>query len=209
MKYFVIGFNKTATTSFHTLFLQNGIKSQHTEYQWDTDTFDAFSDGGEDQNYLNLDQKYPDAVFILNTRRLDDWLMSRFKHGIAHPFPTPNWAYPPTHKLCIHWINRREHYYKTLLNYFKERPHKLIIVCIDKVNWIRFVCQHLGFQNSTYITENVRQTFQSPQHKGAIGIIKNTFRHLRYTDSESQSNILFQDPVLTAHYLSLYKNNIL
>ena len=28
-KYFVIGFNKTATTTFHNIFLENNLRSQH------------------------------------------------------------------------------------------------------------------------------------------------------------------------------------
>ena len=81
-KYFVIGFNKTATTSFHHLFLKNNLTSQHAGGIWDTDKFKCFSDNGNLNNYKELDLKYENSIFILNVRHLDKWLISRFKHGL-------------------------------------------------------------------------------------------------------------------------------
>ena len=43
-KIFVIGFNKTATTTFHKLFLANKLKSEHKTV-WHPEKFDCFSDG--------------------------------------------------------------------------------------------------------------------------------------------------------------------
>jgi hypothetical protein len=93
-KYFVIGFNKTATLTFHELFLQNGLSSYHDgdskfrglvpkgTINWNTDLHTCFSDNGNYQDYKLLDTKYPNSIFILNVRRLDEWLVSRFKHGL-------------------------------------------------------------------------------------------------------------------------------
>ena len=40
-KYFVIGFNKTATCTFHNLFIKNNLTSQHTS-DWNTDQYTCF-----------------------------------------------------------------------------------------------------------------------------------------------------------------------
>ena len=37
-KYFVIGFNKTATSTFHNLFLKNNLKSQHIT-KWEIEKY--------------------------------------------------------------------------------------------------------------------------------------------------------------------------
>ena len=99
-KYFVIGFNKTATTTFHNLFLQNNLKSQHMKSRyWDTSTYDCFSDITSGDNiWKNLDKIYTDAVFILNIRNLDKWLISRFKHGLRGMLK-------PIGHILIHMIN--------------------------------------------------------------------------------------------------------
>ncbi|MEP0938789.1 MAG: sulfotransferase [Cyclobacteriaceae bacterium] len=87
-KVFCIGFNKTGTTSLHAVFSdQLGLDSVHkTKWvYWSadkgksrTDEYDAFSDG-EAPLIKNLLKKYPDAYFILNTRPLKSWLISRHK----------------------------------------------------------------------------------------------------------------------------------
>lgn len=84
-KYFVIGFNKTATSTFHNLFLENNLTSQHfglSKSKWNTDNYQCFSDNGNLHNYKELDLKYENSIFILNVREIDNWLISRFKHGV-------------------------------------------------------------------------------------------------------------------------------
>jgi hypothetical protein len=101
---FIIGFNKTGTTSLHELFCKNGFASLH----WDSgraalrmkrninrgrpplrgydSKFRVFSDlnyfhpskiieGGS--FFKELDASYPDSYFILNTRPVDGWIKSR------------------------------------------------------------------------------------------------------------------------------------
>ena len=82
-KYFVIGFNKTATSTFHNLFLENNLTSQHTT-RWNTDKYECFSDNGHLNNYKKLDLKYENSIFILNVRELDKWLISRFNDYVGH-----------------------------------------------------------------------------------------------------------------------------
>ena len=128
-KYFVIGFNKTATVTFHNLFCENKLKSQHDGSKWETDKYTCFSDNGNLRNYRELDLKYKNSIFILNVRELDNWLISRFKHGLRRG-KKPNWAYPCTREKCIKWVNEREKFHMEILDYFTERPKKIIIVNI-------------------------------------------------------------------------------
>ena len=107
-KFFQIGFNKCGTTFIARLFDMNGIPAAHwlegalaediafarltgtrPLARW-ADTV-AFTDM-ESVRFLNmpiieafrdfafLDAHYPGAVFLLNTRRIDDWIASRYLH---------------------------------------------------------------------------------------------------------------------------------
>lgn len=104
---FLIGFNRTATKSFHHFFERNGFRSLH----WDNnglvekmlenvgenrrvlsgyEEFRAFSDLTliSDHSFFEgnsmfreLFQSYPSAYFILNNRNTQDWLDSRVRHN--------------------------------------------------------------------------------------------------------------------------------
>lgn len=113
-KVFVIGFNKTATTTIHDFFVANGYKSAH----WKVDRFtylakvmvsnamsyrpilsgisrfDVYSDMNYVEDDLVLEANYlfreiydqhPEAYFLLNTRDMDAWIRSRSEH--ARPGP--------------------------------------------------------------------------------------------------------------------------
>ncbi|WP_135817349.1 glycosyl transferase family 90 [Paracoccus liaowanqingii] len=108
-KFFQIGFNKCGTTFIARLFDMNGIPAAHwlegalaedIAYaklagrkplaRW-ADKVTAFTDM-ESVRFLNmpvieafkdyalLDRHYPGSVFLLNTRRVEDWIVSRYLH---------------------------------------------------------------------------------------------------------------------------------
>ena len=103
-KIFQIGFNKCGTTSIHQFLLNNGINSIHWEGGKIADeiiknqstknplgiysNFEAFTDFENPyknyyphlRHYKLLDEKYPNSIFILNTRNVDDWIRSRMNH---------------------------------------------------------------------------------------------------------------------------------
>ena len=146
-KYFCIGFNKTATSTLHTLFLKNNLKSQHTKSElWNTSKFDCFSDiRSGDTCWKKLDKEYNNAIFILNVRELDKWLISRFKHGLRKSRRKKhNWASTCTHEKCRDWINLREKVHKEILYYFSEKTNKIIIVNIDREGWMHYLCSQLN-----------------------------------------------------------------
>jgi hypothetical protein len=152
-KIFVIGYNKTASTTLHNIFIKNNLKSQHGKV-WDVENFDCFSD--QNSNSLKWKEyyyKYPSSVFILNTRDLRKWIISRFKHCYLKKF---KWGFPPTEELVEKWINSRNIYFYKILKFFKKDPNRLIIVNIDQKNWINFVCKFLEIK-SYNIMSNVNK----------------------------------------------------
>ena len=104
-KLFVLGHNKTATSSMHDLFIKNGYKSYHWELgilsQKIKQNFSSnskllkgiddahlYSDINQIDGYLSayklfpqLDLEYPGSYFIYNYRNVDEWLISRTKHA--------------------------------------------------------------------------------------------------------------------------------
>ena len=89
-KIFLIGYNKTATSSADAFFNSNGLNTYHggglNEGDWNIDKYDTFSDqhpeGTNFFKFRKCHKNYPDSLFILNTRKLKDWLLSRCGHSI-------------------------------------------------------------------------------------------------------------------------------
>ena len=110
-KIFIIGLNKTATSTIHHMFLQNNFKSVH----WDLPRYSKYKQNGIEESVLNnlknnnnlldkeldenfqvfsdiqnlsinfelLDIQYPNSLFIYNYRNINNWILSRlnFLHG--------------------------------------------------------------------------------------------------------------------------------
>ena len=199
-KYFVIGFNKTATSTFHNLFLKNNLKSQHGAGQrWKTDKYTCFADHGNLNNYRELDLKYENSIFILNVRELDKWLISRFKHGLRKKV---KWAYPCTYEKCKKWIYEREIFHLEILDYFSKRPNKIIIVNIERKGWINYLCSQLHFKNKNIKSKNVHKT--SMYHKKIVELVNKTLEQLNY----DKKTILFPNKELLNKYTTIYNNYI-
>ena len=199
--YFVIGFNKTAKYTLYNLFLKNNLTSQHATL-WNTDKYACFSDNGNLNNYKELDLKYENSIFILNVRELDKWLISRFKHGLRKK---ENWAYPYTREKCIEWINQREKYHMEILDYFTERPEKIIIVNIDREGWMKYLCSVLHFKNNNIESENVDKTlYDNEDHKKIYELVNKTLEELNY----DKKITLFPNKELLNKYITIYNNYI-
>ncbi|HKK15615.1 MAG TPA: hypothetical protein VJ981_02845 [Gammaproteobacteria bacterium] len=144
-KIFCVGFNKTGTASLHLLFKLWGMKSLHclyNELSFDDELFSEFQCfcDGESHDFKGLDKAFTGSKFILTTRRLDDWLVSRIKHveyrrsinktGLMRREYEQN---PET--ALNNWINRRVVYYREIQNYFSGRDDTFIKVNIcDSTN---------------------------------------------------------------------------
>ncbi len=180
MKVFCIGFNKTGTSSIHSLFIQLGKTSFHGMYnEWNTDDprfnqFQCFSDG-ERHDFRNLDKAFPGSKFILTSRRLDDWLISRIRHiEIRRTVNKTGWMreeYESDPQRAIqHWIDRRAPYFASVSKYFAKRPDDLlkINICdsVDKNKDVARLLDYLGIdpdaapalphkRNTDHITSNL------------------------------------------------------
>ena len=208
-KIFVIGFNKTATTTIHKLFMTNNLKSQHATV-WDLSNYDCFSDNGNLQDFRQLNNMYKDAIFILNIRSLTNWLISRFKHGRRQSERlnrNKNWAYPCTSELALQWINDRELYYANVLEYFKDMSNKLIILSIEDSNWKQFISDELGIHNTVFKNRNVIELHDAEYYEHIVNCINDIFTKLNYTNKQ-QNSLLFASDEQTNRYLRLYKNNV-
>ena len=191
------------------MFKVNNLKAQHATC-WDTLNFDCFSDNGDRNDFKKLDNLYADSIFILNTRNLTNWLSSRFKHGhrqcerLNRP---KNWAYPCTTDLALRWINERESYYSQVLDYFKDRPGKLIILSIEQPSWKQFLSDELKIINKDFVNRNVNQLTDADYSNQIVDCINEAFTRLNYTN-EQRGDLLLMSDELSSLYLSIYKNNI-
>ena len=160
------------------------------------------------KNLIHLEKKYEESIFILNTRPLKNWLISRFEHGVRLYLKNTNinynWAYPYTKELCIKWIHDRNNYYKDILNYFKDKPNKLVIVDINDPNWINFISNELNIKPYD-CNKNIRK--KSDQFNNILNVVNESFRELNY-DIIDEYETLLKDKDLKTEYLKLFKTNI-
>ena len=139
-KVFCIGFNKTGTSSMHRLFQEMGLRSFHGYYSHIPVTdplyqnFSCFSDGDE-HDFELLDRTFPGSKFILTTRPLDDWLVSRIRHvemrrslGATGPMRQEYEAEPGI--AVRRWIEGRLTYHQRAAAYFTARPDDLLVIDI-------------------------------------------------------------------------------
>lgn len=156
MKIFIIGFNKTGTRTLHHYFKKNLIHSIH----WDSgklarqikynhengikiltgyEQYVVFSDM-EDISHLNyahvdyfkeFDKTYPDSKFILNIRDVDNWIKSRNNHQgyVQYLSKKTNLT---KEELNQKWREDFYNHKKNVINYFSDKPNKLLIFDIEK-----------------------------------------------------------------------------
>lgn len=142
-KLFVIGFNKTATSTFHVLFQKNGLQSQHDGSRWDVEDYQCFSDNGNLREWRRFIDDYGSAVFVLNTRPIGAWIRSRAKHCYIEEL---SWGYPPAVDLYSRWILERNNYHWDVIRLFQDIPDRLVIVDISQPQWLDFLCELLNLE---------------------------------------------------------------
>ena len=225
-KTFVIGFNKTATTTIDGLFRKNHLRSQHNT-TWDLESYDCFSDtgslpffkffkksivhGNSDlrfqqelygpnnlKNLKKLCSLYPDSRFVLNLRPLNNWLISRYKHGHSQ---SQDWAWPPSLGLTKKWIEERYTYYKDVLELFPTVPNEIILVDIEEEGWMEFLATSLGLSALHSDSLNIRKS--SPGYEGANAIINDSYNRLGITSNDQRSTL----PMSLFNEARQYNNN--
>jgi hypothetical protein len=152
-KIFQIGFNKCGTTSLHKMFIDSGLKSVH----WDggniakkidsnikqnkpplngVDNYDCYTDIEDVTtnsfpliNYYELlDKAYPNSLFILNTRPLDNWIKSRLNHqsgSYANTFKNVLGVTTDEELITI-WSEQWTKHHNRAIDYFKNRDNFII-----------------------------------------------------------------------------------
>ena len=194
-KIFVIGFNKCGTTSLHTLFKSCNINSVHMSGLNSQDIlelaskYDAITDGNH-YNFQDYYDKYPNSLFILNTRPIYKWLLSRYKHH-SHLCNNKNyqsWCWPASIQRTTNWIKTRTQHYKNVKDFFKDKPGQLKIVNIENPGWENKVLRFIKKQKYIKKLENVN--FHKNK-KGRLAVKKNIYRRIDTIVKESlkQNNI--------------------
>ena len=179
-KIFCIGFNKTGTSSMHQLFLDLGLRSYHGYYSHFPvmdpifGQFQCFSDGDQ-HPFEQFDRAYPGSRFIVTTRPLDDWLVSRIRHieerrrlGATGPMRMEYDADPEA--AVRKWVHSRLAYHQRVVAYFAQRPGDLLVINIcdgtDPVQGVQTITRFLGLNIAPGLalpSENVHEsTFHRP-----------------------------------------------
>ncbi len=196
-KVFVIGFNKTGSSSIHTLFESLGRPSYHgTKWRGCDDlalfrSYDCFSDGVP-KDLVKLDSLFSGSKFILNVRDLDSWVYSRLAH-IERRKKANSYkggpAFDNTEYSIKAWIRRRNAHHLFVLSYFSERPSDILII-----NFIRDesagtkICRFLGYEVIRQRPEkNVNPSKEiSPKH---TRMLKNCLDELGIPECELKYDI--------------------
>jgi hypothetical protein len=184
-KVFIIGFNKTGTSSLHYYFKRNGYNSSHymedspladtiidnirnNRKIFDNTTGDIFSDitwnlGKEGKPQLDAhdiykiaDLQYPGSLFILNIRPVNNWIKSRKKHGILLK-DALNYSQYSEKDIEDWWKHQYEFYIKDVQLHFKN-TNKLLVFDIenDSIDKVNnFVYPHYKLKSSLWSQDNI------------------------------------------------------
>lgn len=138
-KYFVIGHQRTGTKSVHKLLVGNNVNSLHSPGLWDTSNYDAFSDRGYYQPVKGFVRKFPNSVFILNTRSVEGYIMSIVRHF-------QNKGLFVSVSMIRNQILRRNMFFINMLRYFHKQQRELLIFDITKQGGFDWLANKLGMQ---------------------------------------------------------------
>lgn len=154
MKIFCIGLNKTGTISLHHAFERLGFRSLHwggpetkqkisramREGRGLVDLlgpYDAYSDiWGIAQRFGMLDEQYPGARFVLNTRDLDAWLNSRRAHVERYETGEP--------VDVDGWRSMYLDHHERVRAHFAQRPDDLLEIDVTAGDGYEKLCPFLG-----------------------------------------------------------------
>ena len=159
-KIFQVGFNKCGTRTLADFFRRSGYRSAHWKggkladdimaakaegrlplEQWSgtvlftdlekvtpTQMIEAY------REFAFLDESYPDAYFLLNTRRVDDWLTSRMRHWNGTYFRDYMKHYGTRDPISVlqRWKDDWVSHVDAVRSYFADRPGKLIEFDLDQ-----------------------------------------------------------------------------
>jgi len=150
---------KTGTTSLHSFFLNCNLKSTHDAHWWYKsdmkyfNQYDCFTDGFE--RYKNevtfpnlkfLEKNFNGCKFILQTRSLRLWLISRLRHGVEVYKNGIN-TNCFDEKVILTWVHDRNYWHSIVYNHFKNKDN-LLVFDIESDNKVKKLCSFLNIQSS-------------------------------------------------------------
>lgn len=106
-------------------------------------------------------QRFPKASFLLNVRPLRSWLKSRYKHALYAMTQIKSevkYYWPPSNEKTKAWISQRQKMHRTVIDEFSKTPKQLFIYNIEKKGWQTALLNFLGVQNRKNLSakKNVR-----------------------------------------------------
>ena len=148
MKIIGIGLNKTGTKTLRHYLLEMGYN--HKTYDLDAfrdfqsgnwtklfetmNSYDSFEDWPWPLFYKKIDEKYPDALFILTVRKNPEvWYQSLCKMAVRigpfNDFEKHIYGYSMPHGRKKEHLDIYNKHIEEVENYFKSRPNKLLKIC--------------------------------------------------------------------------------
>jgi len=169
MKIFCIGMQKTGTISLHNFFQNNNFKSTHDAKWWYNknleyfDKFDCYSDGFEryEKNVTFpdltfLENNFKNCKFILQTRSLRKWLISRLRHGSRCYLKHHNTKIFDE-KVFLTWVSDRNYWHNFVYKYFEDKDN-LLVLDIESDNIEKKLCIFLNIRSNVTIgNDNKKQ----------------------------------------------------
>jgi len=165
IKIIAIGFHKCGTSTIDQLFTSNGYNCRHghglcgttTQKLLDIEKYQVVSDWCENhitrEELVKIVSRYPDAYYILNTRPLESWILSRFKHfyylqeqGRLHGRIMETQLFNPgdiSFKSAQAYIHQRDEFYKNCTEIFTYRKHNFIVVDIYQPKFKQYINDQL------------------------------------------------------------------
>lgn len=204
-KVFSVGFNKSGTTSMYSLFRSLGFEAMdgphwrpsskwHLHYQ-----FQTFTDGPP-EDFKYLDRTFPNSKFILNVRKLNEWLDSRIEH-VRYRMQSETYKAKmsggklPDKDMVKEWALRRERHHKDVLQYFTDRPSDLLIVnYIDDLESAAKIAKFVGKELVSSEKPYTRSTPET-RRKGTLrneALIKAALTELGLDDTQHSAEVLFE-----------------
>lgn len=194
MKVIGIGLNRTGTKSLRACLINMGYQHQsydlnsfHQYRRGDVDgllntveTFESFEDWPWPLVYREIDQRFPDARFILTTRKNPEkWYQSlcalAVRYGPLDAFEEHIYGYKMPHGHKTEHLRFYAEHNQAVRKYFKDRPEKLLEICWEEGDNWSTVAQFLG-RDSPEQQETVHNRTRGAIYSGDNRIIAELFR---------------------------------
>jgi hypothetical protein len=183
---FFIGFYKTGTNYYSRVFESLGFKVMHDSH-WRggsikiIEQYDVFNDACL-HDFKTMHHAYPGAKFILNTRPLRPWLISRllwidelyrrmnqFERKLANPVVRLLWGNDSYYdqSRVVAWIHERRAYHKSVVEFFQGKPGKLLVLDLEDSEKLKQLGDFLNLEFSAQAREQKKTNVSKPEDKEA------------------------------------------